>query len=235
MADTLTTLHDLLKLSSQSNQVSIVLHDDLQLRPVTLPQGSPTQSSMSPSRFSILPCSYSVDNCFHLASQVTLRNFGFIGLNILYYLLPLPLICSFLFGFYIFMWHRLSEVPDIDKNLNNSKYVILKETLVLSPSGIFTAPCDGLYSFSFTVYSKLAGPDDKMYYKVQLMRNGEVMASTWEDNKEDSEDSSSQSIVLQLKRGGQVYVELWTGRQLCGDSWGRNTFSGSLIYPSLAE
>ncbi|XP_076027226.1 cerebellin-1-like [Genypterus blacodes] len=101
--------------------------------------------------------------------------------------------------------------------------------------GIFTAPCNGLYSFSFTVYSKMANYDDRMYYKVQLMKNGEVMTSTWEDNRQDSEDSSSQSIVLQMEKGGQVYVALWTGRHLCGDSQGRNTFSGFLIYPSLPE
>ncbi len=101
-------------------------------------------------------------------------------------------------------------------------------------SGIFTAPRPGLYSFSFTVYSKMGGEGERMYYKVQLMRNGEVMASTWEDNREDSEDSSSQTVLLLLQQGGQVYVELLTGRQLCGNVKGLNTFSGSLIYPALA-
>lgn len=73
-----------------------------------------------------------------------------------------------------------------------------------------------------------------MYYKVQLMRNGEVMASTWEDNSEDSEDSGSQIVLLQLERGGQVYVELLSGRKLCGDVKGINTFSGYLVYPIVA-
>ncbi|XP_072240057.1 cerebellin 18 [Leuresthes tenuis] len=100
--------------------------------------------------------------------------------------------------------------------------------------GIFTAPCSGLYSFSFSVYSKLEKAGDRMYYKVQLVRNGEVMASTWEDNREDLEDSSSQTILLPLQQGGQVYIELLSGRQLCGNAEGLNTFSGSLIYPHLA-
>lgn len=107
-----------------------------------------------------------------------------------------------------------------------------KKTLFVP--GIFTAPRHGLYSFSFTVYSKMGGEGERMYYKVQLMRNGEVAASIWEDNREDSEDSSSQSVLLSLQQGGQVYVELLSGRQLCGNVEGLNTFSGSLIYPTLA-
>ncbi|XP_028283283.1 cerebellin-3-like [Parambassis ranga] len=99
--------------------------------------------------------------------------------------------------------------------------------------GMFTAPCSGLYSFSFTVYSKVGRPGERMYYKVQLMKNGEMIASTWEDNREDSEDSSSQTVLLPLQQGGQVYVELLNGRQLCGNVLGLNSFSGSLIYPSL--
>ncbi|XP_040891209.1 cerebellin-1-like [Toxotes jaculatrix] len=100
--------------------------------------------------------------------------------------------------------------------------------------GLFTAPRSGLYSFSFSVYSKVDMAGERMYYKVQLMRNGEVVASTWEDNREDSEDSSSQTVLLSLEQGGQVYVELLSGRQLCGNVEGLNTFSGSFVYPTLA-
>ena len=87
-----------------------------------------------------------------------------------------------------------------------------------------------MYSFSFSVYSTVDIEGERMYYKVQLMRNGEVVASIWEDNREDSEDSSSQVVLLSLQRGGQVYVEILSGRQLCGIVEGLNSFSGSLIY-----
>lgn len=100
-------------------------------------------------------------------------------------------------------------------------------------SGIFTAPSSGLYSFSFTVYSRLGKEGERMYYKVQLMNNGEVVASTWEDNREDSEDSSFQTVLLPLQQGDQVYVELMEGRHICGITEGLNTFSGSLIYSTL--
>ncbi|XP_033481102.1 cerebellin-1-like isoform X1 [Epinephelus lanceolatus] len=100
--------------------------------------------------------------------------------------------------------------------------------------GIFTAPRSGLYSFSFSVYSKVGGEGTRIYYKMQLMKNGEVVASTWEDNRDDSEDSSTQTLLLPLQQGGQVYVELLSGRQLCGNVKGLNTFAGSLIHPTLA-
>ncbi|KAE8300750.1 Adiponectin 30 kDa adipocyte complement-related protein [Larimichthys crocea] len=99
--------------------------------------------------------------------------------------------------------------------------------------GIFTAPSSGLYSFSFTVYSRLGKEGERMYYKVQLMNNGEVVASTWEDNREDSEDSSFQTVLLPLQQGDQVYVELMEGRHICGIAEGLNIFSGSLIYSTL--
>ncbi|CAN9510131.1 unnamed protein product [Ophioblennius macclurei] len=100
--------------------------------------------------------------------------------------------------------------------------------------GVFTAPCSGLYSFSVSIYSKLKMAGDRMYHKVQLMRNGEVIASTWEDNRDDTEDSASQTVLLSLQRGGQVYVELLNSRQLCGTIKGLNSFSGALLYPTLA-
>ncbi|NP_001373187.1 cerebellin 18 isoform X1 [Danio rerio] len=101
--------------------------------------------------------------------------------------------------------------------------------------GVFTAPHAGLYSFSFTVYSKPGSSGERLYQKLQLVKDGTVLASSWEDNREDSEDSSSQTLLLQLRRGCQVYMELLSGRQICGDTQGLNTFSGFLIYPSSDE
>lgn len=98
-------------------------------------------------------------------------------------------------------------------------------------TGIFTAPRAGLYSFSYTVYSNVGAEGERIYYKVQLMKDGQVIASTWEDNREDSEDSGTQTVLLQLKQGNQVYMELVLGRFLCGDTQGYNSFSGYLVYP----
>ncbi|MCJ8740177.1 hypothetical protein PDJAM_G00055920 [Pangasius djambal] len=98
-------------------------------------------------------------------------------------------------------------------------------------TGTFTAPRAGLYSFSYTVYSNVGAEGERIYHKVQLMKEGQVIASSWEDNREDSEDSATQTVLLQLKQGNQVYVELVLGRFVCADTQGYNSFSGYLVYP----
>ncbi|GAA6098594.1 finTRIM family, member 86 [Tachysurus ichikawai] len=97
--------------------------------------------------------------------------------------------------------------------------------------GTFTAPRAGLYSFSYTVYSNVGAEGERIYHKVQLMKDGQVIASSWEDNREDSEDSATQTVLLQMKQGNQVYMELVLGRFLCADTQGYNSFSGYLVYP----
>ncbi|KAK2831498.1 hypothetical protein Q7C36_016584 [Tachysurus vachellii] len=97
--------------------------------------------------------------------------------------------------------------------------------------GTFTAPRVGLYSFSYTVYSNVGAEGERIYHKVQLMKDGQVIASSWEDNREDSEDSATQTVLLKMKQGNQVYMELASGRFLCADTQGYNSFSGYLVYP----
>ncbi|KAG1935434.1 complement C1q-like protein [Pimephales promelas] len=117
----------------------------------------------------------------------------------------------------------------IDSQMTTSNFVRHLKSHILPST--FTAPHAGLYSFSFTAYSKAAAAGERLYQKLQLMKNGQLIASSWEDNRDDSEDSSTQTVLLQLRHGCQVYVELLSGRQLCGDTQGYNTFSGYLIYP----
>lgn len=64
------------------------------------------------------------------------------------------------------------------------------------------------------------------------MRQGRSEAATWEDNREDAEDSATQTVLFSLSAGEQVYVQLMSGREICGDMWGRNIFSGYLLYPT---
>ncbi|XP_068567665.1 cerebellin 18 [Cebidichthys violaceus] len=99
--------------------------------------------------------------------------------------------------------------------------------------GVFTAPCAGVYVFSFTVYSKV-GRDELLYHKVQLMKNGVVAVSVWENNREDFEDNGNHVLVLKLQRGDQVYTELMIGRKLCGQL-NYNIFTGYILYPDADE
>ncbi|XP_070983540.1 cerebellin 18 [Oncorhynchus clarkii lewisi] len=101
--------------------------------------------------------------------------------------------------------------------------------------GTFTAPRAGLYSFSFTAYSNVGVDGERLYHKVQLIKNNEVVASVWEDNREDTEDSATHSVLVSLRQGDQMYVELLSGRSLCGNTKEYNRFSGYLVYPFTQE
>ncbi|XP_031139433.1 cerebellin 18 [Sander lucioperca] len=108
--------------------------------------------------------------------------------------------------------------------------VTLNHDNAYNPSlGIFTAHSAGVYVFSFTVYSYVT-EYGRLYHKVQLMKNGNIIASVWEDNREDSEDNANQVVVLELQRGDQVYVELVSGRKLC-KYLEYNIFTGYILYP----
>ncbi|XP_051748779.1 cerebellin-3-like [Ctenopharyngodon idella] len=98
--------------------------------------------------------------------------------------------------------------------------------------GIFTAPCAGVFSFSLTVYSNKGSEGQRLYQRVALVRQGRSEAATWEDNREDAEDSATQTVLFSLSAGEQVYVQLMSGREICGDMWGQNIFSGYLLYPT---
>uniref|UniRef100_A0A1A8L4P5 C1q domain-containing protein n=2 Tax=Nothobranchius pienaari TaxID=704102 RepID=A0A1A8L4P5_9TELE len=95
--------------------------------------------------------------------------------------------------------------------------------------GIFTAQTPGVYVFSFTTYSAV-NDADRLYYKVQLMKNGVMGVSVWENNRDDAEDSATQVVVLEMLQGDQVYLELMSGRTLC-KRLDYNIFTGYILYP----
>ncbi|CAL1601727.1 unnamed protein product [Knipowitschia caucasica] len=98
--------------------------------------------------------------------------------------------------------------------------------------GLFTAPVTGVYYFSVSVYSRMQWAGQHLFHKVQMMKNGEVQVSTWEDNRDDPEDSSHLALLLAMRQGDQVYAELLQERSLCGNIKGLNSFSGFLVYPT---
>ncbi|MGH0186784.1 UNVERIFIED_CONTAM: hypothetical protein FKN15_021370 [Acipenser sinensis] len=104
----------------------------------------------------------------------------------------------------------------------------IKYQTILLNSGIGYNPTLGSSQRCMT---RLDIPTDPLC-DVSLMHNDDMVASVWEDNREDYEDSGSQTVLLPLRAGDQVYVRLLSGRQLCGDIYLQNSFSGYLIYPS---
>uniref|UniRef100_A0A3Q3M3G6 Cerebellin 18 n=1 Tax=Mastacembelus armatus TaxID=205130 RepID=A0A3Q3M3G6_9TELE len=112
--------------------------------------------------------------------------------------------------------------------------VTLDDDRGYNPSlGVFIAPRAGVYVFSFTVYSSVE-ENGRLYHKVQLVWNGRPIVSVWENNREDSEDSATQVVILELQRGDQVYVELLSGRRIC-KYLEYNIFTGYIIYPYINE
>ncbi|XP_075998477.1 cerebellin 18 [Genypterus blacodes] len=101
-----------------------------------------------------------------------------------------------------------------------------------SALSVFTAPRAGLYLFSATVYSHVTTFHHRLYHKVVMMKDGTAVASMWEDNREDSQDSSTQVVLLDMEKGSQVYMKLVAGRWLCNNFRDENNvFTGYLVYP----
>ncbi|XP_073331460.1 uncharacterized protein [Pagrus major] len=93
-------------------------------------------------------------------------------------------------------------------------------------TGIFTAPVNGLYYFTFSTYgynTHVAG--------AILMKNGVRQISTYDEISADGSDIGSNSVVLQLAAGDKVHIELWDEGRVY-DNWnGHTTFSGFLVFP----
>ena len=91
-------------------------------------------------------------------------------------------------------------------------------------AGVFTAPVVGTYHFSWTALSP-----DRSELRLGLMMNGLEMASSWADSQ--GYQSSSGSLVLSLRRGDEVSLEVSEGEvfESRSSSRGYTTFTGYKI------
>ncbi|XP_041821662.1 complement C1q tumor necrosis factor-related protein 3-like [Chelmon rostratus] len=94
-------------------------------------------------------------------------------------------------------------------------------------TGIFTAPVNGLYYFSFSTYGY-----NSHVMGAALMKNGIRQISTYDSPSADGSDSSSNAAVLQLAAGDEVYMELWDDGRVFDNLNGHTTFSGFLVFPA---
>lgn len=115
--------------------------------------------------------------------------------------------------------HTLRFSPASQKNVTNT-------TCFCSVAGIFTAPVNGLYYFSFSTY----GYNTHVMGAI-LMKNGAHQISTYDNLSVDGSDSCSNAVVLQLAAGDKVYMELWENSRVFDNLNGHTTFSGFLIFP----
>ncbi|XP_071124032.1 cerebellin-1-like [Mytilus edulis] len=117
-------------------------------------------------------------------------------------------------------------------NLHNipSKSVVVYNTVITNlgngydkSTGIFTAPSNGVYIFSWTVLT----PHGKFFF-TYLALNGNLIARNFAGARKEADSASgSQNVVIEVKKDDKIYVTIqegYTGQYLFGNSW--STFSG---------
>ncbi|XP_043935002.1 cerebellin-1-like [Protopterus annectens] len=100
-----------------------------------------------------------------------------------------------------------------------------------STTGVFTAPKKGVYSFTFTVYTKVPVTANTMKMAVYLDRNSEPIVAVHDVNGSDVEDSATNNVILQLNTGDTVSVKLVQQMSICDPGGHYNSFSGFLLFP----
>ncbi|XP_053716045.1 cerebellin 11 [Synchiropus splendidus] len=130
----------------------------------------------------------------------------------------------------------LANVGEVYTGPCTEKTLIFKRVLTNTgegydvDTGVFTAPVEGLYYFSFSTY----GYNTHLVGAI-LMKNNERQTSTYESASMDGSDSSTNSAVLHLAAGDRVYVELWDNARVFDNLNAHTTFAGFLIYPQLRD
>lgn len=91
-------------------------------------------------------------------------------------------------------------------------------------TGRFTCRVNGTYFFTFYVFAE----ERDRQPVVQLIKNDEFQVSP-------SKESMSNTIILDLVQGDQVWLKLFRGSYLPGNRGRQTTFSGHLLFPHTGE
>lgn len=92
-------------------------------------------------------------------------------------------------------------------------------------TGIFTAPYDGLYSFSCSLMTQ---PFNAAH--VNMIKNGKIMSTLHSDNSKSTYPQSSLTLYLVLKKGDRVWMQNYKNTDaLLHEYLGYNVFTGALI------
>ncbi|XP_078699822.1 uncharacterized protein LOC144926694 [Branchiostoma floridae x Branchiostoma belcheri] len=93
-------------------------------------------------------------------------------------------------------------------------------------TGRFTAPVHGAYYFSFHGYDYYAS----FNMWVKLLHNGREVVSIIDYDIDDTHDTASNSVILELAADDQVWLQLHAGHVIAGFKH-TCTFSGYLLFP----
>ncbi|XP_069036436.1 complement C1q-like protein 2 [Lepisosteus oculatus] len=94
-------------------------------------------------------------------------------------------------------------------------------------SGIFTALVRGIYYFTGTVFHEV-----NVNTAVRLMKNNETIVTLWETYGHTGHGSVSNSAILQLEIGDNVYLQLAANTYIFDNHNHHSTFHGFLLFPN---
>ncbi|KAM9829209.1 complement C1q-like protein 2 [Syngnathus typhle] len=115
--------------------------------------------------------------------------------------------------------YEVLKFDDVITNLGN----------LYDPStGKFTCHVSGIYYFTYHVLMR-GGDGTSMW--ADLCKNGQVRASAIAQDADQNYDYASNSAVLHLDSGDEVYVKLDGGKAHGGNNNKYSTFSGFILYP----
>ncbi|XP_069791336.1 complement C1q-like protein 2 [Narcine bancroftii] len=97
-----------------------------------------------------------------------------------------------------------------------------------STTGKFTCAIPGIYFFTYHVLMK-GGDGTSMW--ADLCKNGQVRASAIAQDADQNYDYASNSVVLHLDSGDEIYIKLDGGKAHGGNNNKYSTFSGFILYP----
>uniref|UniRef100_A0A8C0GKZ7 Complement C1q like 2 n=1 Tax=Chelonoidis abingdonii TaxID=106734 RepID=A0A8C0GKZ7_CHEAB len=115
-------------------------------------------------------------------------------------------------------------------------YEVLKFDDVVTNLGNHYEPATGKFScqvrgiYFFTYHILMRGGDGTSMW-ADLCKNGQVRASAIAQDADQNYDYASNSVVLHLDSGDEVYVKLDGGKAHGGNNNKYSTFSGFLLYP----
>ena len=93
-------------------------------------------------------------------------------------------------------------------------------------TGVYTSPVSGAYYFSFNIH--MASTHKNPY--VKLMLNGKMQVSVHDYDFRDAFDSTSNSCILEMQAGDQVWLQLDADNEVSSNSNRYTTFSGYLLF-----